>query len=365
VGWRVLGAPFIERAVRGLSRREKVWRLSIVQCPAQSIEGLKPFPTIFCLGLKNPKRTTKHQKQQKQQQVASCDFLLFHPVGGREIQQPKNQKCDETDTGTMKIEVRPIQHWKASATATATATATSTTTSTSTTTTTTTTTEVQVSEEAVTAVRRIWCSGLQQTIDEGPWYMKPLLAHIMPKLEQQATTQGPKGDLYDAASLQHHWIRPNHRAFFVAVAIPEKEKAEKVPTTQLDEDEDTTESGDQQVVVGDVEEEDEEIVGCIAVRTGTSESSSENGDNDDNDSSSSTTSASVYRLSVSTTHRHCGIGSKLMAAAESWARDQAGKSEMVLVTGNPVAQKFYTTLGYQRVPWYESLAPSFRKSLVE
>jgi ribosomal protein S18 acetylase RimI-like enzyme len=263
----------------------------------------------------------------------------------------------------MKIEVRPIQQWKARATVTA---ATITTTSTSTS-----TAEVveQVSEEAVAAVRRIWCSGLQQTIDEGPWYMKPLMVHFLPKLEQQATTPGPKGDLYNAASIQHHWIRPKQRAFFVAVAMPEKK--EKVSTTKLEEEEeeDTSEGGDQQVVVGEDAEQDGEIVGCIAVRTGTSESSSENGDNDNKDGSSSTTTtttttASVYRLSVSETHRHCGIGSQLMAAAESWARDQAGKTEMVLVTGNPVAQKFYITRGYQRVPWYESLAPCYRKSLI-
>ena len=56
----------------------------------------------------------------------------------------------------------------------------------------------------------------------------------------------------------------------------------------------------------------------------------------------------VNRVSVDASARNLGVGSKLMMAAEGWAREK-GATRMHLVTGNEVASKFYIKLNYKTV----------------
>lgn len=55
--------------------------------------------------------------------------------------------------------------------------------------------------------------------------------------------------------------------------------------------------------------------------------------------------ASIWRLSVQPSARRLGVGRRLMAEAEAWARAN-GCRHISLVTGNADSQRFYTRLGY-------------------
>lgn len=55
--------------------------------------------------------------------------------------------------------------------------------------------------------------------------------------------------------------------------------------------------------------------------------------------------ASIWRLSVHPSARRLGVGRRLMAEGEAWARAN-GCHHISLVTGNGDSQRFYTRLGY-------------------
>jgi ribosomal protein S18 acetylase RimI-like enzyme len=57
--------------------------------------------------------------------------------------------------------------------------------------------------------------------------------------------------------------------------------------------------------------------------------------------------ASIWRLSVSSKYRRCGIGTMLLAAAENHARQAAAFDALTLETGNRAAWKFYRACGFE------------------
>jgi ribosomal protein S18 acetylase RimI-like enzyme len=60
---------------------------------------------------------------------------------------------------------------------------------------------------------------------------------------------------------------------------------------------------------------------------------------------------SIWRMSVSEDARGLGLGCRLMAAAEQWAKGRLNAQVMRLYTGNPIAAKFYTSekVGYEEI----------------
>eukprot|EP00747_Dinoflagellata_sp_TGD_P047152 gnl/TRDRNA2_/TRDRNA2_144841_c0_seq1.p1 gnl/TRDRNA2_/TRDRNA2_144841_c0~~gnl/TRDRNA2_/TRDRNA2_144841_c0_seq1.p1 ORF type:complete len:184 (+),score=31.74 gnl/TRDRNA2_/TRDRNA2_144841_c0_seq1:45-596(+) len=165
------------------------------------------------------------------------------------------------------------------------------------------------------AVAEIWISGLQQTLDESNGLMKLLFRQTMPTLVSKAT--GPEGDIGpDGANLLSHWSGDD-RCLFVATSS-------------------------------------DKVVGCCGVKRGYREGEV---------ADTSEACSSVWRVSVAEEMRRCGVGTALMKAAEDWARE-AGSHTMYLITGNPVASKFYCErMGYRRLSWTEALGPWHMKTL--
>ena len=60
---------------------------------------------------------------------------------------------------------------------------------------------------------------------------------------------------------------------------------------------------------------------------------------------------SIWRMSVSEDARGIGLGCRLMAFAEQWAKGRPNAQVMRLYTGNPIAAKFYTSkkVGYREI----------------
>ncbi len=81
---------------------------------------------------------------------------------------------------------------------------------------------------------------------------------------------------------------------------------------------------------------------------------------DDTDSMLPRHTFSLWRMSVSPAARRLGVGAKLLAAVEDYARSNGG-TQMRCVTANPLAAVFYQRLGYIVViphdiaPWYEKV----------
>jgi ribosomal protein S18 acetylase RimI-like enzyme len=60
---------------------------------------------------------------------------------------------------------------------------------------------------------------------------------------------------------------------------------------------------------------------------------------------------SIWKMSVSVDARGLGLGSRLMTTAEQWVKEQPNAQVMRLITGNPIAAKFYTSakVGYEEI----------------
>lgn len=53
---------------------------------------------------------------------------------------------------------------------------------------------------------------------------------------------------------------------------------------------------------------------------------------------------SIWKMSVA--ERRTGVGRKLMQTAEDWVRQRADSQKIRLFTGNPIAAKFYLSVGF-------------------
>lgn len=59
----------------------------------------------------------------------------------------------------------------------------------------------------------------------------------------------------------------------------------------------------------------------------------------------------VYYLAIALSHRRCGVGSRLMHAAETWLRERGiRKVELMIRDTNADVTAFYARLGYGREP---------------
>jgi GNAT superfamily N-acetyltransferase len=166
------------------------------------------------------------------------------------------------------------------------------------------------------AVADLWLKGLAQTTQafEGRLIWGPFAAYLMTSLAEKAQQPdshvGPNG-----SNLYNFWTKED-RTFYVATTSTD-------PST---------------------------IVGCLGVKRGVTEDVVE----------PDSQQASVWMVSVLESARRMGVGRQLMMQAEDWAKQQFDANEMYLVTLNPHANAFYTTLGYVNSGW---IAPTMGKKL--
>jgi len=161
----------------------------------------------------------------------------------------------------------------------------------------------------------IWVSGLQQTVEASSVLMRPLCRYAFRRLADKATA--PDGDMGpNGSNLVSHWS-----------------------------------GSDRYMMVAELAGE---IVGVCGVKRGTEE---------DKEALPDCKDFSIWRLSVAADARRAGVGIKLMTSAQDWARE-AGGHRMLLITGNPIARRFYCErMGYCPLGWREAVAPWFAKSL--
>ena len=210
------------------------------------------------------------------------------------------------------------------------------------------------------SVAKIWKDGLQQTIDESSWPFRIFFTYLFEKEVQ--STLGPNGDIGpDGSNLYKFWIgvqddgntnnnnniikNPNPTSDFFVATINNKVVGcvgLKVGQTSLKHH---CESTTTEVKEDDKEEEDVVVVN----------------NNNTDESTTTTTFVSVWRLSVDENYRRLGIATKLMETCHTWAKTKYDRvddygapkiTHMKLITGNPVAIKFYLKLGYQYEHWY-------------
>lgn len=166
-------------------------------------------------------------------------------------------------------------------------------------------------------IAHIWHKGLRQTADANWIVMWPILRYKMEEYGNKAFSEtgdmGPEG-----CKLLELWSR-NDRAMLVACST----------------------------------DDPNQVVGVVGVKKGASD------DHDEPDS----TVASIWKMSVDSSVRRCGLGHALMLAAEEFARDTLHCTTLTLITANPIAGKFYTKAGFSVVHpekrWYDSFNPEF------
>lgn len=100
-----------------------------------------------------------------------------------------------------------------------------------------------------------------------------------------------------------------------------------------------------------------QVVGCLCVKRGTVEDIGVV-------VPESETVYSVNRVSVDATARKLKIGTKLMIAAEEWARAR-GATKIHLTTANEIASKFYVKLNYQKIDFWGVVHEKYIRSREE
>jgi len=168
------------------------------------------------------------------------------------------------------------------------------------------------------AVIDIWLSGLKQTsMSFGALSRIRRKLHIGLKQYGEKAT-APEGDMNPSAIIAE-WTKKeeNGKKFFVAY-------------------------------IGNV------VVGLCGVTRGCTQKG------DDTDESIPSSTFSLWRMSVSPTARCMGVGSKLCEAVEDFARKHGGR-RMRCITANPLAARFYQSIGFQEIiphpiaSWYEKI----------
>lgn len=181
-------------------------------------------------------------------------------------------------------------------------------------------------------VAQIWHSGLQQTVQHCPWFVRPWIRAAFGRMAKRSFEEngdiGPNG-----SNLVKKWKNGN-RCMFVAT----------------------------------FKEHPEKVVGCVGVKRGPNEHDDNvKGDKDDINVANPLDDnqiASIWKMSVAETARRRGVGRALLEAAEEWARKQHQPCRihtMQLVTMNPAAAQFYLQQGYARHGSDRLIPPPIRK----
>jgi ribosomal protein S18 acetylase RimI-like enzyme len=173
-------------------------------------------------------------------------------------------------------------------------------------------------------VARIWRKGLDQTIDALCWgifvVFRPLAEYLTDWAAQVALTK--KGDIGpNGTNLLQRWSGSDERCMLVAVTSGE------LPSSLSSQSHQSQHHANYNETM---------ILGCVGVKRGMGEHHT--------DPKSSW--ASIWRMSVDSNFRRCGLGTQLVEAAEDWARSKHCKA-IILVTINPDAAKFYRQQGFR------------------
>jgi GNAT superfamily N-acetyltransferase len=168
---------------------------------------------------------------------------------------------------------------------------------------------------------KLWRLGLQQTVDAAPTEEKrQLYREYFDKHAAEECSEGGAVGI-NGAGLIDFYRPPNDACMFVAILVERAMGDEGAPS------DDTS-----------------KVVGMVGVKRGMDP------EKFPMDSEEDYNTFSIWKMSVAEESRGRGVGKKLMAKAEEWARDQkssvsdgvAAKKRMRLYTANPIAATFYT-----------------------
>lgn len=168
----------------------------------------------------------------------------------------------------------------------------------------------------------LWRRGLQQTIDAAPTEEKSTLyREFFDKHAKEECSEGGAVGI-NGAGLIDFYRPPNDACMFVAILVGRAMDDEGAPSHDTSK-----------------------VVGMVGVKRGMDPAKFPM------DSEEDYNTFSIWKMSVAEESRGRGVGKKLMAKAEEWARDQessvldgvAAKKRMRLYTANPIAAAFYTS----------------------
>ena len=170
----------------------------------------------------------------------------------------------------------------------------------------------------------VWRRGLDQTVNAAPTEEKrKLYREFFDKHAKEECSEGGAVGI-NGAGLIDFYRPPNDACMFVAILV------------ERSMDDEGTPSGDTS-----------KVVGVVGVKRGMDPA---NFPLDSEEQREDYNTFSIWKMSVAEECRGRGIGRKLMAKAEKWARDQESsvfggqhRKRMRLFTANPIAAAFYTS----------------------